>query len=147
MTLTIVKQNILDIEKGIIGHQVNAMGVLGVGAGIAKQIAYKYPSNYRAYRNAYNKGNLKLGSLILHQLFPELYIGNLVAQNQYGTDKRYTDYQYLSITLYKLFCYSGELNLTPYLPYGLGCGLGGGDWSIVSQLISTHCPNAIICQL
>ncbi|WP_406850515.1 hypothetical protein WEU38_12070 [Cyanobacterium aponinum AL20118] len=145
MTLTILKQNILDVNEGIIGHQVNAMGVMG--AGLAKHLAKKYPSNYRAYRNAYRKGDLNLGSLILHQLSPQLYIGNLVAQDKYGTDKRYTNYDYLAESLSHLHNISIKYNLTPYLPYGLGCGLGGGDWSVVNDIISTHCPNAILCQL
>lgn len=145
MTLTIIKQNILEVSQGIIGHQVNAMGVMG--AGLAKQIANKYPTNYRAYRNAYNNGDLKLGSLILHQLSPQLRIGNLVAQDKYGTDKRYTNYEYLAESLGHLHNISIKYHLTPYLPLGLGCGLAGGDWSIVSKLISTHCPNAVICQL
>lgn len=145
MTLTIIKQNILNINKGIIAHQVNTKGVMG--AGLAKQIAEKYPTNYHAYRDVHLKNQLVMGGLVVTGINSNLYIANLVAQSNYGRDKQYTDYQYLTLALDKLFWYSCKLNLIPYIPYRLGCGLGGGDWSIVFQLISHRCPNAIICQL
>jgi len=31
-----------------------------------------------------------------------------------------------------------------YLPHGIGCGLGGGDWKIVEGIIRDAVPDAII---
>jgi hypothetical protein len=34
-----------------------------------------------------------------------------------------------------------------YIPYNMGCGLGGGDWEIVSGIIEETLPDAIIVKL
>lgn len=137
--------NLLDITEGIIAHQVNTLGVMG--AGIAKQIKHKYPFNYQAYKEAYANQELTLGKVILTQVGYNLHVANIVAQSNIGTSKRQTDYNALATGLARLYEHSKELALIPYLPYLIGCGLGGGDWSVVCNLISDHCPNAIICKL
>lgn len=146
MTNLILKgTNLLDITEGIIAHQVNTLGVMG--AGIAKQIKDKFPFNYQAYRESYYRHELVLGKVILAQVDYNLYVANLVAQSAIGVHKRQTNYGALETGLTQLYEHSIELNLKPYLPYMIGCGLGGGDWGVVSALIDKHCPNAIICQL
>jgi hypothetical protein len=43
-----------------------------------------------------------------------------------------------------------ERNLRKFqvaVPFGMGCGLGGGDWSIYSQIIERHLPDALIYKL
>lgn len=146
MTNLILKNtNLLGITEGIIAHQVNTLGVMG--AGVAKQISTKFPFNYQAYRESYYQQELVLGKVILAQVDYDLYVANIVAQSAIGTHKRQTDYTALATGLQETYKHSKELGLIPYLPYMIGCGLGGGDWSVVSALIDKHCPNAIICQL
>lgn len=55
----IVHGNLLDIESGIIAHQVNCKGVMG--AGLAKQIRLKYPIVYQAYIEWYCANILRPG--------------------------------------------------------------------------------------
>jgi O-acetyl-ADP-ribose deacetylase (regulator of RNase III) len=143
--LPIINRNILYINNGIIAHQVNCKGVMG--AGLARQIKDKYPLVYTAYRTAYEAGELKPGVIQYCSISPHLYITNLCGQDGYGRDKQYTDYAALSQCLDKLYNLSQSLSLTPYIPYGIGCGLAGGKWKEVSQLIQSYCPNTILCKL
>ena len=46
--MDVVSGNLLEIEEGIICHQVNCQGVMG--AGVAKAIASRYPQVLSAYR-------------------------------------------------------------------------------------------------
>jgi hypothetical protein len=74
----------------------------------------------------------------------DYYICNLAGQDGYGTDRKYTDYDALLTALAELHDASISLNLPVYIPYRMGCGLGGGDWEIVSRLIDECCPNAFV---
>jgi O-acetyl-ADP-ribose deacetylase (regulator of RNase III) len=134
-----VKGNILEAPEDVICHQVNCMGVMG--GGLALQIKNKYPEVYPAYK-AYCKGckdsnpkNL-LGEVQTVPVYDGKIIANLFGQFDYGRDKLYTDYEALKESL------EGILNIaTLYssdsiaLPYKLGCGLAGGDWNIVYNII------------
>lgn len=141
----LIKGNLLTIESGIIAHQVNCKGVMG--AGLAKSLKAKYPACFTSYQRYCKEGKFKLGMVQFVKVNPVLYICNLAGQDGYGTQSRQTDYEALASCLTKLHAKSIELNLTPYLPYKMGCGLGGGNWNVVSNLIETHCPNAVIVQI
>ena len=143
----IITQNILSVQSGIIAHQVNCQGVMG--AGLAKQIRDKFPKAYDAYMESFKQGKLKLSTIKPCTIIDkQLYVYNMCGQDSYGKDgKQYTDYDALATCLSKLHTKSLELGLIPYLPYNLGCGLAGGKWEIVYELISKHCPNAVICKL
>lgn len=143
--MQVIKGNLLAIECGIIAHQVNCRGTMG--AGLAKSLRSKYPVCFESY-SKYCKANLfKLGMVQFCKVNPNLFICNLAGQDGYGTSKRQTCYDALAVCLGKLHAKSLELNLVPYLPFKLGCGLAGGNWATVSKLIETHCPNAVIVQL
>ena len=143
--LTIVNQNLLSVKTGIIAHQCNCQGVMG--AGVARQIRDHYPHVYSFYQQACRNGQFNLGTMQLIQAGASLYIANLGGQYGFGVTRCQTDYKALTQCLKQLHRASLQLNLTPYLPFGLGSGLAGGNWDIVKQLIDLHCPNAIICQL
>lgn len=143
--MSVIHKDILTITKGIIAHQCNTKGVMG--AGLAKDIRSKYPFVYMQYREAYLANNLPLGSTQFIQVSPSLYIANLIAQDGYGRDKQYTNYEALAQCLKDLHQRSIDWKLCVYIPYGLGCGLAGGDWNIVSKLVETHCPSTLICKL
>ncbi len=143
--MQVIKGNLLEIESGIIAHQVNCKGVMG--AGLANSLRAKYPVCFTSYQRYCKEGKFLLGMVQFCKVNPDLYICNLAGQDGYGVDKRHTDYQALEVCLTKLYAKSLELNLIPYLPYKMGCGLAGGDWAIVSKLIEIHCPNAVIVQI
>lgn len=144
--MQIIYQDLLKIKQGIIAHQCNCKGKMG--AGLAKQIRRRYPVVYSKYKQACDRQLFTLGKIqIIKVSDTPLYVANLAGQDDYGFSGQYTNYEALSQCLAKLYAKSLELNLTPYLPYGIGCGLAGGNWETVSLLIEHHCPNAVVCQL
>ena len=130
--------NILDVTDGIICQQVNCKGVMG--AGLAKQIKEKYPIVYKTYRN---KRGAQLGDLLIVSVSPTLSIACLYAQYSYDNYGRFTDYNAFEICLSRLK-ESNVHNKQIYFPYKIGCGLGGGDWRVVSKMIKRIIPESII---
>ena len=105
-----------------------------MGAGLARQIRTQFPDVYEAYQRACN--NVDKSYDLLGKIQIKHGVVNLFAQDGYGTDKRYTDYKALETCLYKLASYMTEHKMkTLALPYGLGCGLAGGDWKVVYEII------------
>lgn len=140
----IIQCNLLTIKNGIIGHQVNCKGVMG--AGLALQIKNAYPEAFELYKKACMDGRLTLGKMQLIQLTDNLYLANLAGQDGYGKGLQ-TNYDALKKALISLHELNQILGSVPYLPYNMGCGLAGGDWSIVEDLIYEHCPRTYICKL
>lgn len=136
--MRIVMGDILDVQPGIICHQVNCQGVMG--SGLARQIREQWPQTYLDYRSAFEKGLLSLGSVITSEVSPGLYVAHMCGQDRYGRGKVYTDYPAL-VTCFGAVLASGK---QVYIPYGIGCGLAGGDWDIVSAAIDMYLPDAII---
>lgn len=135
--------SILDIPTGIICHQVNCRHV--AGAGLALQIGKRWPQWYAHYRSA----PAILGAIgtFRIQAAPPLWIASLYSQREYGTVRRQTDYAAFRKCLQHLlrFAHSLETQALPiYLPYKIGCGLAGGDWSVISLIITEEVPQARI---
>lgn len=142
----IINKDILTITEGLIAHQCNCKGVMG--AGLAKGIRDRYPYAYKHYREAHLADNLYLGQTQILRVNDNLYVANLMAQDGYGRDRQYTDYSALSQCLTYIHQFAQEnKDINIYLPYGLGCGLAGGNWSVVNELIEKLCPSAILCKL
>ena len=135
--MVIIDDDILTVSRGIICHQVNCKRVMG--AGLAAAIRKKYPRHYEDYM----KTDAHLGELVVTQANDDLYIVGIYGQHGYGRDKRYTDYGALEKGLTTVDALSRSLGLPVYLPYGIGCGLAGGDWEIVKTIIDKVLPNAI----
>lgn len=141
MPLTYVEHDILNAKRGFIVHQINNRRVMG--AGLAKQIRERCPRHYTDYCVA----PLPLGNVITTPFKERVWIVGLVAQDGYGRDgKCYTDYKALRDCLYDLSLMLNELypNEPVLFPYGMGCGLAGGDWKIVEPMIEEYFPNAYI---
>lgn len=120
-----------------------------MGGGIALALRQRYPVIFPEYQQLCRAGQLKIGMI---QLVPvsqvnNLYVCNLAGQDGLGGDRCYTDYDALRLAFARLQQDSDRLELPVYLPYGLGCGLAGGDWQIVSGIIDEHCPRAIAIRL
>lgn len=138
--------NIVDeVTAGIIIHQVNAQGYMN--SGVAKAIRSKYPVVWDDYHAAVkplqsDAEQLKLmGKIIKSQVTDDLTIISIVGQQFCGRDNlRYTSYDALDDGLSALnnmlITDSSEI----HFPL-IGCGLGGGHWSVVSALIETNLPS------
>lgn len=136
-----VKGNLLDSNCDYICHQVNCRGRMG--SGIAKQIRERFPEVYKAYRDRYEYAleialnpDKMLGSMDIVQINDDTrHIVNMYSQRSYGYDgKCYTSYTAFKYILERL---KEEIpaECSIGFPKNIGCGLGGGDWKIVSGLI------------
>ena len=145
--------NLLDFPYDIntIAHCCNTMNVMG--AGIAKQIADRYPEAKDADDVAANSGRNDLGEFS----FAEVEIDNTTdfPHQEFGVEKRkgfiYNLYTQDSIgfgrevnyeALYRnLHLMRNQLNdcadTVLGLPYEMSSGLAGGSWQIVSAMINT----------
>lgn len=73
-----------------------------------------------------------------NQIATQVMVVFMYGQYYYGKDKKqYTDYNAVHNALvsysYANLCKNHSLKIG--IPYGIGCGLGGGDWNIIEQII------------
>lgn len=131
--------DLLKSHCNVIAHQANCMGIMG--AGIAKQIASIYPEAYRADREY----KIPVGSRerlgrfsyakVIHQGRTRIVV-NLYGQYRYGRGL-HTDYEALESAVRSLLKKLQNLKHVKLgMPYGIGCGLAGGDWNIVYPMLS-----------
>lgn len=138
--MIILEGNLLDTSFQLIAHQVNCKGIMG--AGLAKQIKQKYPMVYERYKDHCQRGAY-LGDCVGCDTPDHHYIMNIFAQSGYGRDKVYTDYgaMYQSfrrgISEFRERACEGRYiaQLTIAIPYGIGCGLAGGNWEKVMEVL------------
>ena len=130
MTVTYHTGDILESGASIIAHQVNCKGVMG--AGLAKQIRDRWPHVYTVYKDSTDlRGSSMLGKCLLVFCGTQA-VANLFGQDGYGRDKQYTNYTALRSALRQL-ARIGTSSIA--FPYGMGAGLGGGDWDTVLRII------------
>jgi O-acetyl-ADP-ribose deacetylase (regulator of RNase III) len=140
--MNIVEQNILNVTgNAVICHQVNCKHVMG--GGLALQIRGRFPKAYAMYMD---KPDWKLGDCQLVNVRSGGWVANLAGQDDFGRGSVQTDYGSLAMALRTARDFADANGLTLYLPYMIGCGLAGGDWSIVSELIEEFAPNAVVCR-
>jgi hypothetical protein len=146
----IIYGNVLEVE-GMIAHQVNCMNAFG--SGIAGQMANKWPSTKQTYHDYPHK---KLGEICYAFPTPNVIVCHCFSQESFGNSAEtggvYTDYPAVQACMDELtYVLEGMRELDPhinlFIPYGYGCGLAGGDWSVVSKIIEKHAPAAILVKL
>lgn len=130
-----IEGDIFEIERGVLVHGCNAKGVMG--SGIALAIKNKYPSAFLAYRESFQAGELKLGSITVVRPREGFFIVNGVTQDRYGRENGVVYANYDAIRC--VFAQAAQLARKEGLPLVfplIGCGLAGGDWSKVSKIIN-----------
>lgn len=137
MIIYLENSNLLNVERGIIAHGCNAQGVFG--AGVAKQIAIKYPAARVSYLNHLGEMSKRdldaLGTVDFHPVSKELLIANMITQEFYGRgNKCYVDYSAIYATMHRVVEISNKFQLDVHIPYMIGCGLGGGNIDAVTQI-------------
>ena len=147
MNIPVIQGDILRSDADIIVQQVNCQGVMG--AGLAKQIASQYPEVLSPYKKMCNTRDTQdlLGKVLICPTRTGVRIANVFGQDRYGRDGCYTDYAALENGLAAVVRYASQKNLSIAIPYGIGCGLAGGDWTIVSEIISQvfeNCLNVMV---
>ena len=149
--IKIVNGDLLSSDAKIICHQVNCQGVMG--SGLAKQIRAKYPHVYTKYKELCNKtkdsrdllGTIQtissspegMGNGCIFDVLPTIV--NVFGQNYYGINGVYTDYNALRFEFRKIsimpLTKNNWYNATIAMPFNIGCGLAGGKWDIVYELL------------
>ena len=143
----VVNGNLLHAKEDIIAHQVNCRGVMG--AGLARQIKNSFPHAYQQYQRlceSYKENPSKLlGACQLVHEYREDYhviIANLFGQDGYGYAGTHTDepalreaFRSLAAKINTASVLSGTPTKSVAMPWGIGCGLGGGHWPRVYEII------------
>lgn len=138
--IKILDKDLLTVKKGLILHQVNCCGVMG--SGVALQIRNKYPIVYDKYMELCNhyKSNLSklLGVVQIVKINENLYVANLFAQKDYGSNKQYTNLDALKKCL--LYIRNTEFQDIA-LPYKMSSARGGANWDDVYTMINENLNN------
>ena len=135
--------DVLKAEERIICQSVNYQGVMG--AGLSRQIKNKYPGVMEDYIDKIETFSFDV--IRSHGIFSGYatpdgkIIASIFGQNEYATSynwgKKQTDYLSLGNGLVSVRRVAQNLN--PFgsiaIPFGIGCGLGGGDWELVEEMI------------
>lgn len=128
-------------EFDVVVHGCNCFCVQG--AGIAKALR-KYPEVYAADKATVAGDSNKLGKWTKAKVYTnkgETWIVNLYSQYKYGRDRVHTDYFAIDRGLKRLAEKAAGKRIAISR---IGCGLAGGDWNVVSEIILRHIPNAVI---
>lgn len=141
--------DLLKSDCNVICHQVNTLGVMG--AGIALQIKNEYSGCFQKYKEICDYFKDEQDKLIGRVLLWEdnildipsvsvKLIANFFSQIGLGRNVQ-TDYK-----AFRACCKELKGDLKYYFPitvdtfkigfpYKIGCGLAGGDWNIIKQII------------
>ena len=125
---TIVNGNIFDHPTEAYINPVNCQGVMG--AGLAKQMAQRYPVMLAEYKEACSNKLYQPGRVHLHTTEP--FIINFPTKDQW-TDSSRLEWIESGLIHLKDFIDFKEISLIS-IPK-IGCGLGKLDWHDVRQLI------------
>lgn len=125
----------LNMDVQMIAHQTNCMGVMGDG--IAKSIVKKYPEINKEYVDLCKESNI-LGTCQICKTNSGMLIANLFGQDHVSDrTHRATNYIALERACFQLYTYIKEHGVkTITMPYLIGCGLGGGNWKIVDEILN-----------
>jgi hypothetical protein len=167
--ITTINKDILAVDKGVIVHSVNCIGAVG---GLAGAIARKWPENAEKYKKyvRHRKFSIMLmGSVFEVNVAHNLIVANLFGQYNVGTSKQQTEYAALIAgfkSIANTYFVGNDTETTDdgvfginehpialtdiYIPYRIGCGLGGADWEtvqdILHQIFENSHKNVYICK-
>ena len=129
--------NLLSADVDALVNTVNTLGVMGKG--IALQFKRAFPANFRAYREACTRGDVRLGQVRAFDtgaIGPRRFILNFPTKMHWRNDSRLDD---VATGLDSLVDTVRELGVTSVAIPALGCGNGGLAWGDVRPLIERAC--------
>lgn len=130
--ITHKKGNLLSAKEKVIAHQVNCFGA---AAGLAAAIFRKWPVAERDYQQLIERVPAK-ALLGMAQFTGQQRDGHIIC-NLYGQFQPGADYnpKKLKQALEMLGNTARIMNWSVALPNGLSCGICGGDWDEVLEII------------
>lgn len=133
-----IKGNLLDTEIQHIAHGVNCQNVMG--SGVARALYEKWSEVKSEYHKLFNQMEMPMGLDtkyylgIVHKVTSsDKIIYNLFTQNFYS-NRKIRNANYAAIA--KCFRRLAEEGIQEIAIPRIGCGLAGGDWNIVKQIIN-----------
>lgn len=129
--ISYIYRDVREIEKGIVAHGCNCLGV--AGAGIALTIRTKWPKAFQAYKSACDSTNKDpefaslLGRVIFVVVGEDLLVANCLTQVKCGRNGKYAEPVAIKSCLSEVCRMARAKDLEVYMPK-IGCGLGGLDW-------------------
>lgn len=135
--ITEYKGNLLDSKADVIAHQTNCAGVMGAGVALQIKEQLLAEGEYLKYVGFCNNTPSKeqLGGMQLLKTKDHRLVANLFGQNRPQSSGIATDYDALRKALNALHRWAKYNHYSVAVPGLLGCGLAGGDWKVVRQLL------------
>lgn len=129
--------DILDSPAQALVNTVNTVGVMGKG--IALQFKNQFPGNYKTYKEACKKKELKIGDLLVTEEESLLSGKKIIINFPTKTHWRYpSEYEYIEKGLIALVKVIQERNIQSIAIPPLGSGNGGLDWTKVRTMIENQ---------
>jgi O-acetyl-ADP-ribose deacetylase (regulator of RNase III) len=120
----------------VIVHVCNDVG--GWGKGFVMAISSRWPEPENQYRQWYgSKFNFVLGEVQLVQVKDDLWVGNMIGQQNINKDAYGNPpvrYEAIKMALEKVALFAKEKNASVHMPR-IGCGLAGGKWELMEPII------------
>jgi O-acetyl-ADP-ribose deacetylase (regulator of RNase III) len=141
LTIKEHKGNLLEqVKTGIVAHGCNSLGVMG--AGFAKGVKDIYPGVFDTYRARYESHGLALGDVVWaraledSQKRPVLAFANAITQDRLArkAGEVVVSYEAIREAFVAIRKVAEKTGFAVHFPL-IGCGLAGGSWDMVSQLI------------
>jgi O-acetyl-ADP-ribose deacetylase (regulator of RNase III) len=131
---------ILDKEYNIMIHGCNCFGVMG--AGLARQVSAVFPYAYDVDRGINEEGEMTepLGNYNRLGTYTMAEIDDNIIINAYTQFEPGANFEYCAL-IDVLACLNNDFEGKTILFPEIGCGIGGGTWSVVRQIINEHTPN------
>ncbi|MCL6091927.1 MAG: macro domain-containing protein, partial [Actinobacteria bacterium] len=129
-----VEGDLLKADADALVNTVNTVGVMGKG--VALQFKQAFPFNFKVYRAACKRGEVRVGKMFVFdagQITKPRYIINFPTKTHWKARSRLAD---VESGLRDLRRVVKELNVTSIAVPPLGCGNGGLDWRDVRPLIT-----------
>ncbi len=128
----------------IICHVCNDIGGWGKGFVLAISNRWEEPEvEYRKWHNEGKVGGFVLGAVQFVQVEPYTWIANMIGQRgiKQGSSGPPIRYEAVAECLQQVAAKALELSASVHMPR-IGCGLAGGEWSMVEPLIEQHLVGA-----
>jgi len=125
-----IKGDIFNTDIQYIAQQCNCVTTYGRGLFTAIKNKYKWADTYSTNKNRIPgtidiKGNGK----------DKRFVINMYAQKNVGKHSFEKRIEWFKQCLYQISQIDGISEIA--FPYKIGCGMGGGDWSVYRQMIKT----------
>ena len=120
-----------------------------MGSGVAAIVKKRYPRAFDRYVelcavNSGSRANL-LGIVQPVKVTDGLTVLNVFGQEGFGSPTRNTSYDATDVAWRKIgTAFRGQ---TIYIPYLMGCALGGGDWEIYEKIVDRNCDGVVAIKL